>query len=67
MPRRYRVTIPLELSFDGRPTTSLLAEVVTHLSASLTDGFGPPLASEGPVRFDGYEGPFVTRVALGQP
>ena len=64
---RYHVTIPLELSFDRRPTTPLLAEVVSHLRTSLTDGFGPPLASEGPARFDGYEGPFLTRVALGQP
>ena len=63
---RYRVTIPLELSFDRRPTTSLLAALVEAVRTTLVDGYGPPLTTEGPERFDGYDGPFVVGVALGE-
>lgn len=63
--RRFCVTIPLELGFDREPNSSHLAALLDRVRTTLADDYGPPLASEGTERFDGYEGPFVTHVGLG--
>jgi hypothetical protein len=63
---RYRVTLPVRLTFDREPCASQLAAVLDRLRAVLIDDYGPPLDVEGRGRFDGYDGPFVTNVALGE-
>jgi hypothetical protein len=62
----YRVTVPLELGFDREPTAGQVAAMVARVEDVLVDSYGPPLDSEGAERFDGYDGPFLRRVRVGE-
>lgn len=63
---RYFVTIPVKFGFDREPTAAQLAAMLERLTHVLVDDYGPPVGIEGTERFDGYDGPFITHVGLGE-
>lgn len=62
---RYRLTLPVRLTFDRPPDAGHLAALLDRLRTVLVDDYGPPLPEEGSDRFDVYDGPFLTDVGLG--
>ena len=63
---KYRLTLPVRLTYDRPPDASHLAGLLERFKAVVLDEYGPPLPGEGSARFDGYDGPFVTHVGLGE-